>query len=127
MQACRLYRPAYPMSRFLLLSILLSTLIGAPGMALELLLDDSDQLSINMPLPTVLTNQADTHVDDPQLWLKQDFTLANYQSSFHAGPHSSWHKIELLGNFTDALPREKVLAVNAHTLQHLSFYLFDNP
>jgi len=126
MQAYRMYRPAYPMSRFLLLSILLSTLIGAPGMALELLLDDSDQLSINMPLPTVLTNQADTHVDDPQLWLKQDFSLANYQSSFHAGPHASWHKIELLGKFNDARPREKILAVNAHTLQHLSFYLFDD-
>jgi len=124
MQAYRMYRPAYPMSRFLLLSILLSTLFGAPGMALELLLDDSDQLSITMPLPTVLTRQPDIQSADPQYWLAQDFSPLNYQSSIHASPYASWHKVDLLGNFNDPKPREKILLVNAHTLQNLDIYLF---
>jgi len=116
------------MKRFVfpaLLTVVFSILLTDACLSLELLLDDSEQLALDIPLPTLLTQGPATRLDQPQHWLSQDYSATLYQAAIRPGPHASWHKINLVGKFGDARLRKKVLVVSSHTLQHLHVYLFE--
>ena len=108
----------------ILISMLLSMLFSTQGLSLELLLDDSDSLSIPPSLPTLLTAR-DSGYQDPKHFLTQDYSPDLYNQAIQPGPDTSWHKIELVGQFSAQSAQQKVLVVNTHILRNLSFYLFE--
>ncbi|OUR65040.1 hypothetical protein A9Q73_08650, partial [Bermanella sp. 47_1433_sub80_T6] len=108
----------------ILISMLLGMLFSTQGLSLELLMDDSPALAIHPSLPTLLT-PSDSEQHDPKHFLKQDYSPALYSQAIQPGPETSWHKIELVGQFNAPSPLQKVLVVNTHILRNLSFYLFE--
>ena len=106
---------------------LLLLLIVSPSWGLELTIDERAEIPLFMPLPTLLVQADAPHINEPSYWLKQDYNSAHYKQAILPGPDTSWHKIELVGNFKDTKTKEieRFLVVSSHTIQHLKFYLFE--
>ncbi len=107
---------------FIILSMLLPTL----GLALDLPVDDSPHIPLTSPLPSLITDGAITPSSSAHYWLEQDYRQDVYEAAIQPSAHASWHKITLIGQFNDEIPREKVIVFNTHYLKHFRFYLFEN-
>ncbi len=107
--------------------MLLSMMMSAYSIALELKLNGQDSLSISQPLPTRLTSTTPSRSNlntQPSYWLNQSYSSELYNKAIQPGPNTSWHKIALTGDFNGP-DQEYVLVVNMHILQNLNLYLFD--
>ncbi len=115
---------------FLLMSVFLSVLSGSPCLGQALVLDNRPHQAITQPLPTIISNEhsqtPSNTKEDPAFWLAQNYSLEPFTASIQPSPYASWHKVELLGQFSDEKIHQKIVVVNSHILRHLSFYLYSD-
>ena len=108
------------------LLLVFCVLLPSLGFALDLPVDDAPHISLTSPMPSLITNGPITPSSSARYWLEQDYRQDMYDAAIQPSAHASWHKITLLGQFNDHMPREKVIVFNTHYLKHFRFYLFEN-
>ncbi len=106
------------------IATLMGMFISLQAHSLQLTMDERPSLAIQQSLPTLLIESTQEQ-NNPLHFLKQSYSPDLYEQAIQPSPDTSWHKVELLGQFSDQSPRQKVLVVNTHILRNLSFYLFE--
>jgi len=109
---------------FLTRAFLLLLAIASPlSFSQEVTISGEEKIALDGPIPAFINVEGLSL--NTQDWLKQNFSIDDYEESTKQGPYTSWYKLQIKGRFDHQGSQRYVLSVQSHIFRHLNVHLFE--